>query len=404
MSSRRLRILLSVCGFPPAANYGGPAVSLDNLTRLLCGDADFFVLTRDHDKGETRRLEGIHDGWNDRNGVRVRYLPSGEFSLDAFRRVTAETAPDLVYLNSLFSADFVIPLMKAAREAQVPILLAPRGELCTGALAIRRLKKLAYLLTLGPWLRGENVFWHATSSEEAAAIRARIGDDAAGRIFQITETPTLPDWDEVRKIQPLKQKGFLRCVFLSRIHPIKNLRFALEALRGMSPGSGGIGLDIYGPPEDADYWSECQRLIASMPAGVQVLYRGSADHGEVHRIFAAHDVFVFPTQSENYGHVVPEALSAGCPVILSQGTTPWDGIEAAGAGRVISLSHPELFTRAIQELAAMDGAAFGLLRRNARRFAEEQLNPEESARAYLRCFEQVASAGTGREFEARSDV
>ena len=394
MSSRRLRILLSVCGFPPAVNYGGPAVSLDNLTRLLRDEAECFVLTRDHDKGEPRRLEGISEGWNDRDGVRVRYLSDDELSLDACRRIADEVRPDLLYLNSLFSADFVVPLMKAARERKLPVLLAPRGELCSGALALRHFKKAAYLVALGPWLRSGRIFWHSTSAEETAAIREIIGESVSGRIFQITETPTLPDWSELRKIQPLKPKGLLRCVFLSRVHPIKNLSFALQALCAAEPGSGSIDFDIYGPLEDRTYWEACQRLMASAPAHVRVRYRGIAGHGEVHQIFAAHDAFFFPTLSENYGHVIPEALLAGCPVILSQGTTPWDEIGSAGAGRVIPLSEPAMFTQALQEMAAMDGAAFGELRRAARRFAEERLDPEETAREYLRCFERV-SRGLG---------
>src|SRR5581483_8212658 len=66
---------------------------------------------------------------------------------------------------------------------------------------------------------------------------------------------------------------------------------------------------------------------------------------------------LFPTHGENYGHVIREALAAGCPVIISD-QTPWRGLEALGVGWDLALSDPQAFTGVLQRCIDMDTAAF----------------------------------------------
>ena len=52
------------------------------------------------------------------------------------------------------------------------------------------------------------------------------------------------------------------------------------------------------------------------------------------RIFANSTAFVFPTLGENFGHVIAEALSVGCPVLLTA-DSPWRDLVNNGAGKII---------------------------------------------------------------------
>ena len=45
------------------------------------------------------------------------------------------------------------------------------------------------------------------------------------------------------------------------------------------------------------------------------------------------DIFLFPTRGENFGHVVAEALSVGCPVLTTP-TTIWTDLLTSGGGSV----------------------------------------------------------------------
>ena len=64
-------------------------------------------------------------------------------------------------------------------------------------------------------------------------------------------------------------------------------------------------------------------------------YRGELAPEAVRSTFARYDMFVFPTQGENFGHVIAESLSASCPVICSD-ETPWSPVLRAGGGAVLT--------------------------------------------------------------------
>ena len=64
-------------------------------------------------------------------------------------------------------------------------------------------------------------------------------------------------------------------------------------------------------------------------------------------MLSTQDILVLPTKSENYGHVVFEALSVGCIPIISD-RTPWSLVESWKAGYVVSRTK-EAFVRALTE-------------------------------------------------------
>jgi len=84
-----------------------------------------------------------------------------------------------------------------------------------------------------------------------------------------------------------------------------------------------------------------------------------------------HDLFFFPTLGENYGHVIMEALMAGCPVLLSD-RTPWRNLTAAGVGWDLPLEQPERFSAVLEECIAMDGPTFTEWSDRATAFAVQQ--------------------------------
>ena len=101
------------------------------------------------------------------------------------------------------------------------------------------------------------------------------------------------------------------------------------------------------------YWSECDAILATLPSTVTATYRGEVEPRDVRRVFAQYHLFLFPTLSENFGHVILEALAAGCPVLLSD-TTPWRGLSERRAGWDLPLTAPERFVSVLQQVVSMD--------------------------------------------------
>ena len=100
---------------------------------------------------------------------------------------------------------------------------------------------------------------------------------------------------------------------------MKNLDFLLRALINVKYP---IELTILGPKEDLAYWDKCKKLILKLPTHVKINVGDEILPEKIKETFSKYDLFTFPTRGENFGHVIPEALSAGTPILLSN-QTPW---------------------------------------------------------------------------------
>jgi len=107
---------------------------------------------------------------------------------------------------------------------------------------------------------------------------------------------------------------------------MKNLRMAIDLIGSLA---GEVSFDIYGPVDDENYGRECRDATSHVRPNVKVTWRGNVRPAEVTNTFARYEFFVLPTLGENFGHVILESLSAGCPVLLSD-RTPWRRLEADG--------------------------------------------------------------------------
>ena len=361
----RPRVVALVDYYLPGFRAGGPIRTLANTVAHLGGELAFTLVTRDRDLGDAAPYPGMEGGGRrTEGGAEVVYLPPSAGMRDLARAIRAER-PEVLYLNSLFSPAFTLrPLLlwKAGRLGRVPVVLAPRGELSPGALAIKAGKKTAFLRAARASGLYRGVTWQASGADEAEHIRHWFG--AAARIVVAPDLP--PPVPHAAPPPRAKRPGELRIAFLSRVSRKKNLDGALALLRGIGPG---VRLDVYGPEEDAAYAAECHALAAALAPEVEVAFHGAVAHEEVPGRLAESHLFFLPTHGENFGHVVLEALLAGCVLLLSD-QTPWRGLEARGVGWDLPLAQPERFREALRACVAMDDAEFRARSLRAREMGE----------------------------------
>lgn len=172
-----------------------------------------------------------------------------------------------------------------------------------------------------------------------------------------------------------KESGSLRVVFLSRISPKKNLLGALKACSGVS---GSLTLSVVGPVDDGRYWAECRRYMEKLPSQVDAVYRGPVNHEEVTDVLKSHHLFFLPSRSENYGHVIREALEVGRPVLISD-QTPWWGLEHSGAGWICPVLDTGCFSRRLEYCVEMTHDEFEGRCRAARSYAADARDRRDAA-------------------------
>lgn len=374
-----MKILIIMAGFFPGKKYGGPPVSIDNFCSLM-KEHDCYIITKNHEKGDSTPYKDVLPGWNNRQNCKVIYLPDTSYAKDNFEKIINEINPDVLYLQGLFQT-CVLPCLLLAKKYGVPVLLAPRGELCSGALNIKKWKKLSYIKAVRILGLVKNVHWQSTSDEETEAIKKlmKASDD---HIHQLNNIPSIP-----KKEYPRREKvaGEGKYVFLSRIHPKKNLLFAISLFKSIQ---GVVEFDIYGPIEDKDYWNQCQEEIKKLPENVQVRYKGLVGHDQVHEVFSQYDAFLFPTLSENYGHVIAESLIVGTPVIISD-QTPWRHLEEAGAGWDLSLDNDQTFIKAINIIIASTDDDSRAFHEKAYRYVQSNMKLNELLKTYRAVFNRI---------------
>ena len=153
--------------------------------------------------------------------------------------------------------------------------------------------------------------------------------------------------------------------------------------------TGKAVFDIYGPIEDQAYWEECQQAITKLPDGIKAHYCGLVSHEKVHEIFSKYDAFVFPTFSENYGHVIAEALSVGIPVIISD-QTPWRDLELSGCGWDIPLGQEKNYADALQTVIDMDQHNFHAMSMKAKAYFNRKTRIDDIREMYHQTFMDIS--------------
>ena len=323
--NRPLRILAVVEWYPPAYKAGGPIRSVHNLMQMLRVQTDHHleVVCGDRDFGSASPLEGIEpDVPHMREGIQVTYRSSVTHAwwLEKLRGTPDKPAPDVVYLNSLFSVPFALHPLRAARTLGIRVVLAPRGMLGAGALAIKPVKKKVFMTAARLLGLFRGVRWHASTEVERAEILTHLPGSDVHTALNVPLTDA--------NVTPLSKGVGLTWAMVGRIQQKKNLHFALEALQDVDLKGKHLRVELVGPAEDEVY---LQHLLSLSKPGLDIVHVGAVPPHELGEVWRRSHALLMPTTHENFGHAVVEAWAHGRPVLLSD-QTPWRGLSEAGLG------------------------------------------------------------------------
>lgn len=166
------------------------------------------------------------------------------------------------------------------------------------------------------------------------------------------------------------QEDAVQLLFLSRLHPKKQLPLLFEALaqlRQRAP-TAPWQLQIAGDGDPA-YVIELQRHAQRLGLADQVRWHGFVQGDAKTALFHGADWFVLPSAAENFGIAAAEALAYGVPVLLSPGVALAEQVAKAGAGYCVEPTPTELATalaRAVEQRPSPQ------MRQAARQLAAQQ--------------------------------
>ena len=340
-----LRVATFIDTYLPGYRAGGPIASVSRIIERESG-ASFRVITRNHDLGDTTPYPGARPRvWHSLGRAEVAYLRSGIGDWRWVRSEILKWSPDAYFFNGLQNPEFsLLPLLllKLGVLPRRSIVIAPRGQANPAALRLKQKKKRLFRPLIKCLLSGEITWQLATSDElrdtiawwggalpssHRVAIRGEVG---ARPLPQATSGP---------------EGDFVAVTFASRIDPMKGLDEAIRIVGGLNCK---VIFNVHGVISDSRYWTECLELARTHLDPSAFHYFGPYKPEDAQQIFSDSSVLLLPTRGENFGHVLAEALSVGCPVVVGP-KTPWSELVDGGAGHVI-VDH-EGAVRYIDELA-----------------------------------------------------
>jgi glycosyltransferase involved in cell wall biosynthesis len=365
MQNDRKRIVILTDWFLPAFKAGGPIQSCANIAFALMEHYQVFIIAGDTDAGDSHPYINTVNEWMvfKDSDIKVYYVSGTTTNFNNLKKLIQSVEPEFIYLNHLFSIQFVLyPLLMGwLNQVKCKIVLCPRGALFPSALHYKNtyLKKKLVLSGLRYLGVMKNVRFHATNSGEELTIQKFFPGSS------ITVINNLLQSTELKFTSVEKKQSELKVIFIARVVPIKNLLFVLRLIKKCD---FSINFTIIGPIEDQVYWQECQSVIDTLPKHINVAYLGAKATSELEYFLSASHLFILPTKGENFGHSIAEALRAGRPVLISD-KTPWRNLAEKEIGWDLPIDYDKPFLDALHTAAAWSQVEFDKRCLNALIFA-----------------------------------
>jgi glycosyltransferase involved in cell wall biosynthesis len=373
--------------------HGGPTQALAMMERALTAHGVTVETATTDDDGPGRRNGKAGGRPAFENGVPRRYFSKRvDFYKVApgFARWIAHEARsyDLLHIHALFSFTSTVAA-RAARRFGVPYVVRPLGTLDAWGMAQRRpaLKALSMRWIEGPMLRHAAAV-HFTSDEEAAQAGA-LGIPLRAAVIPLgVETRATPS---VTGAKLARANGHC-ALYLSRLDPKKNLEGLLDAMGMLALDLPQLQLLIAGNGAP-DYVAGLKARAQRLGLADRIRWLGHVEGADKAEAFAAADVFVLPSFSENFGIAAAEALAAGLPCLLGQGVAVAKEVVGAQAGLATRPDAPSI-AEGLRRIIASD-SALQAMSANARRLAAEQFSTQAMGARLKRLYLDILNAPHG---------
>lgn len=220
-----------------------------------------------------------------------------------------------------------------ARRKRLPHVLGPCGMLEPNALRRSRWKKwLVKIWFQDRALREANCLL-ANSEKEYRDIRAygltnpvAIVPNPVPGPESIVHPVTVEEF--ISRYPSCSGKNLL--LYLGRIHPVKGVSRLVQAWSQIAHAHPDWLLVLAGPDEGG-YRDAIEKLISQTGCRDTILFTGPLDDAGKWAALHLSDIFVMPSDFENFGIAIVEAMLAGKPVITTTGT-PWQVLAENHAG------------------------------------------------------------------------
>jgi glycosyltransferase involved in cell wall biosynthesis len=327
-----MRILNVTASYAPFLEFGGPPVKVRALAEGLAGRGhEVTVLTADW--GLERRISAEAKsgaehgpfGWRlVENGVTAIYLPtwlryrslSWNPAVKGFCREELQNF-DLAHIYGLY--DFLGPAVaEACARRGIPYVVEPIGMFVPIVRSLR-LKRIYHTL-FGRRLFEEASAIVATSEQEVEElVSGSVQREKIVLRRNGVEAPaSWPVRGIFRKALGLTDEAQV-ILFLGRLSEKKSPDMLLEAFASLLKKAHKKSLRlVFAGPDEGGMQARLAEMAAQLGVTSEVQFAGAIFGESKWAAYRDADVFVLPSQNENFGNTAAEAVAAGTPVVVTE--------------------------------------------------------------------------------------
>jgi glycosyltransferase involved in cell wall biosynthesis len=326
-----MRILNVTETYAPFLEFGGPPVKVRALAESLARKghqitvltADWGFEKRAEGTGEKNTAERSPFGWRRKeNTLETIYLPtwlhyrqlSWNPAVHRYCRAQLENF-DVAHIFGLY--DLLGPAVAAAcRKRAIPYMVEPIGMFIPIVRNLR-LKRIYHRVWGRRMLQGASAVV-ATSEQEIEELAA--GGTPRAKIVMrrngVEAPASLPETGAFRSKLKIPKDAKL-VLFLGRLSVKKSPELLLRAFAEVSKQLGGIEL-VFAGPNEGRMKAHLQQLAEPLGVTQRVHFAEPLFGQDKWAAYRDADVFVLPSQNENFGNTAAEAIAAGTPVIVTE--------------------------------------------------------------------------------------
>ena len=330
-----MRILQVTQSYYPFLDRGGPAVKVRAMARGLARRGhSITVLTAD--LGLQKAAHGVDGllpdrwGWRaEQDSVETIYL----LSRAAYRALTWNPRVSAFCRERLASFDIVHiygfydllgpTVARACRRMGVPFVFEPMGMFRP---IVRNIPlKWIYRRALGnSMVLGARRVVATSEQEQKELVEEGLPPEQVVVRWNGIEAPACFPVTGTFRRQWHIAEGAKVVLFLGRMVSKKSPELLLEAFARWQSGASGRSsnppamLVLAGPQESNGYRKELETLARRLGLDRQVLFTGPLYDDAKWSAYCDADLFVLPSQNENFGNTAAEAIVCGTPVLVTE--------------------------------------------------------------------------------------
>ena len=266
-----------------------------------------------------------------------------------------------------------------ARKKRKPYIITPHGMLYPQAMARSTWKKKLLLIAGGvdKDLRLADCI-HCTCKEEMGHYR-ELG--YSNPVAVIPNPVPIPSFvNELTNNRTTKRIGFL-----GRLHPRKNVEALIEAWITLGNKVNDAQLVIMGKGDPQ--YEQLLKARVQQNGLKNVEFVGFVSGREKFERLASLTALCVPSDFENFGMIVTEALSVGTPVIASLGT-PWEELNTECCGYWVN-NDVSTLAEAIERVLSLSIEEIAAMGKNGKRLVWEKYQDTQVARMMRQLYEWV---------------